>query len=97
MNTPRKFTNEQREELIQRWKDSGKGKKKFADEHGIKYMTFIDWVRKRQGKRSLEVPSQHFIPLEVPASSIFAALTLGGKQIIFYQFVPAEYLKTILR
>jgi len=27
MNTPRKFTKEQREELIQRWKDSGKGKK----------------------------------------------------------------------
>jgi len=41
-------------------------------------MTFIDWVRKRQRKRSLEVPSQHFIPLEVQASSIFAELTIGG-------------------
>ena len=97
MNTPKKFTNEQREELIQRWKDSGKGKKAFADEHGIKYMTFIDWVRKRQRKRSLEIPSEQFIPLEIPVSTIFAELTFSGKKIIFHQSVPAEYLKTILR
>jgi transposase-like protein len=97
MNTPAKYTKEQREELIQLWKDSGKGKKQFADEHGIKYMTFIDWVRKRQRKRSLKIPSEQFIPLEIPGSSIFAELTFGGKKIIFHQSVPAEYLKTILR
>ena len=97
MNPPTKFTNQQREGLIQRWKDSGKGKKQFAEEHGIKYMTFIDWVRKRQRKLFLEIPSEQFIPLETPASPIFAELSFQGKKIVFHQSVPAEYLKTILR
>lgn len=97
MNPPTKFTTEQREELIERWKHSGKGKKEFADENGIKYMTFIDWVRKRKRKKSIEVPAEQFIPLEIPSSSIFAELNFGGKKIVFHQRISAEYLKIILR
>jgi len=97
MNTPSKFTNEQREELIQRWKSSVKSKKQFADENGIKYMTFIDWVRKRQRKKSLETPSEQFIPLEIPTYNSFAELHVSGRKIIFHQPVSAEYLKIILR
>lgn len=96
MNSSTKFTNEQKEELIGRWKASGKGKKQFADENGIKYMTFIDWIRKRQRKKSLETPSE-FIPFEIPSSSLFAELSFGGKKIIFHQPVSAEYLKIIVR
>lgn len=97
MNPPTKFTNDQREELIERWKQSGKGKKQFADENGIKYMTFIDWVRKRKRKSISEAPSEKFIPLEISSPSCFAELNFGGKKIIFYQQVSADYLKIILR
>ena len=97
MNSATKFTNQQREEYIQRWKSSGKGKKKFADENGIKYMTFIGWIRKRERKRVSAPHSEQFIPIEITSPSAFAELTLSGKKIIFYHPISAEYLKIILR
>jgi len=92
-----RFTKEQRREIVQSWKASGKDKKAFADEHGIKYLTFMSWVCKVQKEGSFEIPCHQFVPLQLPLSSYFAELTFGGKKIIFHQPVSAEYLKVILR
>ena len=92
-----RFTNEQREELVQRWQASGKSKKAFAHEQGIKYVTFMSWIVKGQIKEPLENASHQFIPLQIPTATSFAELTFGGKKIIFHQPVSAQYLRIILR
>jgi hypothetical protein len=97
MKTSTRFTKEQREEIVQRWQASGKSKKVFTDEHGIKYVTFMKWLGKGQKKEPLEIPSQQFIPLQLPLSTCFAELTYEGKKITFHQPVSASYLKIILR
>lgn len=97
MTSSKRFTKEQREEIVRYWKVSGKGKKEFADEQGIKYVTFMSWLGKEQEKRSVEIPCQQFIPLQIPPATTFAELTFGGKKIIFHQPVSASYLKIILR
>jgi hypothetical protein len=93
----KRFTKEQREEIVERWQASGKSKKVFAHEQGIKYVTFMSWIGKGQIKESLENPIHEFIPLQLSSTTYFAELTFGEKKIIFHQPVSAQYLKIILR
>lgn len=97
MNRSARFTKLQREELVQRWQTSGKSKKAFAHEQGIKYVTFMSWIGKGQIKESLEKANHQFIPLQFPSATYFAELPFGEKRIIFHQPVSAQYLKILLR
>ena len=42
----RTFTTQEIKDFIAQWKESGLSKKKFADQHGLKYYTFIAWFEK---------------------------------------------------
>lgn len=51
--------------LIEEWKDSGKTQKQFSAEKGIKYSTFLYWMKKY---RRSSGRNNGFLPLEVVAS-----------------------------
>ncbi|HNF63853.1 MAG TPA: hypothetical protein PLJ29_02065 [Leptospiraceae bacterium] len=38
--------NSEKQEHIRNWKRSGRTKAEYCREHGIKYMTFMNWVKK---------------------------------------------------
>ena len=94
------LSKEEITQLIDLWKQSGKSKKSFTDEYGIKYMTFIDWCRKRDGKKNkTKSNSEKFIPLQIKQDpAIFAELHLNsGQKVVFYQVVPAEYFQSFFK
>jgi hypothetical protein len=100
-STQRKLlSKEEINQVVELWKQSGKTKKSFADEQGLKYVTFTGWC-KRHGRKKIVQKStpEKFIPIEVKQEpSIFAELEFSaGQKIVFYQSVTAEYLKTLLK
>lgn len=85
-------------QLVELWKQSGKSKKDFAEEYGLKYYTFVDWTRERN-RRSVNNTSK-FVQITSPisSSSIFAELHLtNGHRLVFFQPFSAEYIKNILK
>ncbi|MEO5643176.1 MAG: hypothetical protein ABIQ40_12695 [Bacteroidia bacterium] len=84
-------------DLIERLKQSGKTKKVFAQENGVKYMTFIDWTN-RPGRKSHWKKKKSFIPLAVNnvAGHLFAELHFkNGNRVCFHQPVSAEYFQLL--
>jgi hypothetical protein len=96
--TSQKLSAEEKQQLIELWKQSGKSKKAFAEEYGIKYLTFIDWVRRPDRNRS-SVKAKEFIEITQPvATGIFAEVHLsGGHRIIFHQPFSAEFLSRLIK
>jgi transposase-like protein len=95
---PRRYTDLEKQELIQQWKESGKSKAAFCKERSIGYYTFNDWVKRRIGKN--KTTSSSFISLQVKSSlpSDFATLTLkNGSTVSLHQRVEANYLMTLLK
>lgn len=87
-------------QLVELWKQSGKTKKSFADEQGLKYVTFTGWCKRHGRKKNIQKSTpEKFIALELKQdSSIFAELSLNsGQKVVFYQSVPAEYFRTLLK
>ncbi len=52
--------------LIKKWEASGKTKKQFSQENGIKYSTFLYWMKKY--RESTSGRDNGFLPLEVVTS-----------------------------
>lgn len=101
MNADEKYTSrtkEQTQELIERWKQSGKSKKLFAQDNGINYMTFIGWFsRDTKKKPSKEKPSFISVPMKTASGQLFAELHFkNGTRVSFYQPVGAEYFQSLL-
>jgi transposase-like protein len=53
--------------LIEEWKESCKTQKQFSSEHGIKYSTFLYWMKKYR-QSSTNSQNNGFLPLEVVKS-----------------------------
>jgi hypothetical protein len=50
--------------LIEKWKESEKTQKQFCSEQGIKYSTFLYWMKKYR-QSSTDNQNNVFLPLEV--------------------------------
>ena len=50
--------------LIEQWKESEKTQKQFSSEQGIKYSTFLYWMKKYR-QSSTDSQNNGFLPLEV--------------------------------
>jgi hypothetical protein len=93
--------------LIDQWKASGKSKKAFCSEHGLKYYSFIEWTSKLglkelRGKRASKELSSPFIPIalsSVPNSNspMIEISYPGGRKVSFYTHVDVQLLKTLLQ
>jgi transcriptional accessory protein Tex/SPT6 len=93
-----KLSSEEKQQLIDLWKQSGKTKKAFAEEYGIKYLTFVDWIR-RPDRNRYSVKAKEFIEITPPVvSGIFAEVYLsGGHRIIFHQPFSADFLSRLIK
>ena len=91
----RSLTKEQKEKLISEWLASGMSKKKFSDEHGLKYYTFVSWCEALLPKKKKEAPK--FTEVKFPVQKpVFAELQRGDLAIKFYQPFPAEYFQLLM-
>ena len=44
------FTSEEKQKIISEWKQSSLSKKKFAEERGLKYYSFVSWFGAKKKK-----------------------------------------------
>ena len=96
-NYQKRFTRAETQELLTQCRQSGKSKKEFAIENGIKYNTLINWYSQERQKVQPNKTVQ-FSEIKLPESdSVFAELKTGnGITIRLYQPVSAEYLHSLL-
>jgi hypothetical protein len=86
------YSPEQIEALKTEWQQSGLSKKKFTEQHGIKYYTFINWF-----DRPVKAPGG-FMPVKFQQQeNLFAEVRMNGKTIRFYQPFPPEYFSILLK
>ncbi len=88
------YSPEEIKNFISQWKQSGLNKKKFADQHGLKYCTFIAWFE-RHGNSSGGGFEE--VKIKTSAEHIFAEILIGEKCIRFFQPFPAEYFQLLLK
>lgn len=84
--------------LVHEWEQSNLNKKKFCDQNGINYQTFIGWTSKHPNKIKLQ--ESKFIPVHVDQAdkSMFAEIHLSNtKKIILYQPVNVEFFQAVLK
>lgn len=85
---------EERKNYIAQWKVSGLSKKKFSDQHGLKYYTFISWF----GPQKKRIGTGGFREINVPSvNPVFAELVRGDLSIRFHQPFPIEYFQALIR
>lgn len=96
-NYQKRFTRAGIQELLTQCGQSGRSKKEFAIENGIKYNTLINWFSQERQKVQPNKTAQ-FSEVKLPESdSVFAELKTGnGITIRLYQPVSAEYLLSLL-
>lgn len=95
---------QERSEIINRWKESGKSKQEFCNEYGIKYHTLMKWLtrsRKHKFHRSNPGQPDHGFSLvklvSGPTGSLFARICVGKLSVDLFQPVSPEYLLRFLK
>ncbi|MBL0341660.1 MAG: transposase [Bacteroidetes bacterium] len=78
------YSSEEKQTLIEGWKQSGKSRMAFSKEHGINYHTLISWVAPKKKKQQVKVKSDRIPPtfseVKMPAlngSTVFARISIG--------------------
>lgn len=97
-NAKQSRTKEEIVTLKQLWSESGKSKKRFTQEHGINYMTFIGWFSGE--KKKSKAKKSGFVPLSFthdPAKPFAEILLSKGARVVFHQPVSADFLQLLLK
>lgn len=96
----RRYSAEEKQQLIEEWKQSRLSRQAFCRQNNLNYYTLINWTSKKrsEGKPNNAEPD-NFIPLQVKpgAEKIFAQIESGNKRLHLYYAVPASFLKQLLR
>jgi transposase-like protein len=96
--TARSYTDLEREELIEQWKQSGQSKAAFCKELSVSYCSFNDWIKRKHKKEKSGKPS--FVPLKIKTSSQTNFATLisrSGLTVNLHQPVASSYLLALLK
>lgn len=98
INSRTRFTDEEKKAIIQRCKESGLSKIKFAEQNGIKYYTLVSWFEK---ERSEGVVKQEkiFTQVAIPEQDgLFAEVkTETGVTIRFYKPIDVSFFQALLK
>jgi hypothetical protein len=95
---PHRYSDLEKQELIEQWKQSGKTKTLFCKEHDLSYFSFCIWSNGK--KKSSSKSKNSFVPLKLklPAEAIFCQLILkNGTTVNLYHPVDANYLACVLK
>ncbi len=96
-NYQKRFTGEEIREYLTLCRQSGKSKKEFALENGIKYNTLINWFS--QERQKVQPKNQGpFSEVKLPEEdSVFAEIRTGnGITIRLFKPVSVEFLQALL-
>ncbi len=94
----KRFTEEEKKAIVQRCKESGLSKSKFAEQSGIKYYTLISWFEKERNEAEGKTEksfSQVVPPIE---NGLFAeVVTDQGLTIRFYRPIDVSFFQALLK
>lgn len=93
-----RVSQQEKDQLIRKWKKSDLNQKEFAAQNGIKYATFHSWIKKH--KQEQDDPA--FIPVNVketpaPASQQTEVVFPGGVKVAFNYQPEVEYLQRLAK
>ena len=89
-------TRQEKDELITLWKQSGKSRKLFCNDHGLNYNNFVSWHQQHKSKAKSETGFSQVIVQS--GEKIFAQLHLPGEiRIDLYQPLSAEFIRALLK
>ncbi len=86
-------SRQEKEQLLAQWKQSGKSRKEFCQEHGINYGTFVTWPHEynRKGKSGFKE-----VKLVQPATSLFAQVYFpSGIRVDFFQQISSDFFRSL--
>jgi hypothetical protein len=105
----RKYSIETIAGYVAAWHQSGQSQRDFCRQQGIKYGTFKDWLFKsnRSNKPTTKAKSKDsFVSIQLDATAnrpslsavpVMEVTLANGSQLSFYQPVPADYLRDLLK
>jgi hypothetical protein len=106
----KRYTPEEKQSFISGWQKSGQTKIAFAQSNGLVYDTFLGWIQKEAPiqKPVFKAPSNpdpSFVAIQVehtgytakPGIPLMEITLANGSHISFYQTVPMEYLRDLLK
>ncbi|MCX6275158.1 MAG: hypothetical protein NTV09_08115 [Bacteroidetes bacterium] len=88
------LTSEEKERILSDWKQSGLSKKKFAEERGLKYCTFVGWFQ--GSKKGISTPGFSEVVIS-SGDKLLMEVVIREKTIRFYQMLPKDYLFLLLQ
>jgi len=93
-----RFTDEEKRAIVQRCKESGLSKNKFAAQNNIKYYTLVSWFEKERNEATAK-SGQSFLQVAAPVQEgVFAELkTEHGITLRFFKSVEPSYFQTLLK
>lgn len=100
METKRlRYSDLEKQEFIEQWKQSGKNKSAFCKERGLGYFSFCEWIRGKKKIRSSQIKPS-FIPVRVKNSGekLFAQIILKNEIIVnIYQPLGSDLLSALTK
>jgi hypothetical protein len=94
----RRYTEFEREELIEQWKQSGKNKTAFCKERSLSYYSFNDWIKRGKKKEKRVKPSFVRLKTKSSAQTSFATLiSRNGLTVNLHQQIECSYLIALLK
>jgi hypothetical protein len=88
-------TREQKEEIILQWQQSGKSRKQFCEETGIGYNSLVGWCKQFKDQKASTGFTE--VKLNHEPSPLAQVHLPGGIKIDFYQTIPVEFIRSILK
>ena len=90
----KKLTSDEKERILSDWKQSGMSKKKFAEERGLKYCTFVGWFQ--GSKKGISTPGFSEVVIS-SGDKLFMEVVIREKTVRFYQPLPLEHFLWLLK
>lgn len=89
-------TRQEKDELIELWKQSGKSRRLFCIDQGLNYNSFVTWHKEQKAKSK---PGSGFSEVIVQrGEKLVAQLHLRGElRIDLYQPLSAEFIRALLK
>lgn len=94
--SPARYSPEQKQQIIEQWKQSGLSRRAFCLQQKFCYYTLIHWTKEKRIRK--KVVASDFIPVDVKKDTeqVFAQIEIQGKRIQLFQPVTAHFLKHLI-
>lgn len=97
----RRYSPEEKQQIIEQWKQSGLSRQAYCQENNLSYFTLIHRANKKRTrwKAQKNRVASEFIPIKIKTGTeqVFAQIEIGNKLIRLCQPVTANFLKQLLR